>query len=179
MQRIMMYLDVLSSKMHEERSNKVLNSSDGPFSLTFVCPGLGYRNLSVPVHQCLSCFVQCFDILWSYKETPRFSKWASRSRRINLPPGIFSQRNDMFERLRAQCKYKANQQAAGQPDLQISGRTVQVSQAVQPRHRFNKQRDLFFWIPHVQNRGGGVVHHAKWYHTRGVRTGYLENRLLV
>ena len=73
--------------------------------------------------------------------------------RINLPPGIFSQGNDMFEKLRAQGKYTTNQQAAGQPDLQISGRSVQLSQAVQPRHRFNKQRDLFFWIPHVQNKG--------------------------
>ena len=30
----MMYFNVLSSKMHEEQSNKVLNSSNGPFSLT-------------------------------------------------------------------------------------------------------------------------------------------------
>ena len=77
-----MYFDVLSSKMQEERCNKVLNSSKGAFPLTFVCPGLGYRNLSVPVHQCLSCFMHCFDILWSYKETPRFSKSAHRNASI-------------------------------------------------------------------------------------------------
>ena len=76
-------------------------------------------------------------------------------------PGIYSQRNDTFKKLRAQGKCTANQQAARQPDLQISGRSVQLSQAVQPRHHFNKQRDLFFWIPHVQNRGG-YVHHPKW-----------------
>ena len=76
MEHIMMYFDVPSLKMQEERSNKVLNSSNGPFSLTFVCRGLGYRNLSVPVHQCLLCLVHCFDALWSYKETPRFSKSA-------------------------------------------------------------------------------------------------------
>ena len=34
----MMYFDVPSSKIQEERSNKVLNSSNGPFSVTFVCP---------------------------------------------------------------------------------------------------------------------------------------------
>ena len=32
----MVYFDVLSSKMQEERSNKVLHSSTGPFSLAFV-----------------------------------------------------------------------------------------------------------------------------------------------
>ena len=42
----MMYFDVLSSKMQEERPNKVLNSRNGPFSLTFVCPHV-YRNVSV------------------------------------------------------------------------------------------------------------------------------------
>ena len=71
-----------------------------------------------------------------------------------------------------------NQQAAGQPELQISGRGVQLSEAVQPRHRFNNQQDLLCWIPNVQNREG-YVYHPKWYHTQGVRTGFLENRLLV
>ena len=84
----MMYFDVLRSKMHDERSNKVLNYSNGPFSLTFVCPSLGYRNLSVPIHQCLSCFVHCFNILWSYKETPRFSKSAHQDASI-YPPAFF------------------------------------------------------------------------------------------
>ena len=34
----MVYFDVLSSKMQEEQSNKVLHSSTGPFSIAFVCP---------------------------------------------------------------------------------------------------------------------------------------------
>ena len=40
---IMMFFDVPSSKMQEERSNKVLNSSNGPFSVTFVCPHTCYK----------------------------------------------------------------------------------------------------------------------------------------
>ena len=82
----MMYFDVLSTKMHKEQSNKVLNSSISPFSLTFVCLGLGYQNLSLLVHQCLSRFVRRFDILWSYKETPRISKSAHRG--ASIYPGI-------------------------------------------------------------------------------------------
>ena len=39
----MMYFDVRSSKMQEERCNKVLNSSKGALSLTFVRPHV-YRN---------------------------------------------------------------------------------------------------------------------------------------
>ena len=36
----MMAFNVPSSKMQEEQSNKVVNSSNGQFSLAFVCPGL-------------------------------------------------------------------------------------------------------------------------------------------
>ena len=36
----MMYLAVPSPKMQERGSNKVFNSTNGPFYLTFVCPGL-------------------------------------------------------------------------------------------------------------------------------------------
>ena len=39
----MMYFDVPSSKMQEQRSNKVLNSNNGSFSLTFVCPHTCYK----------------------------------------------------------------------------------------------------------------------------------------
>ena len=46
----MMYSDVLSSKMHEERSNKVFNSSNGPFSLTQYTVTHRYRNVSVRLH---------------------------------------------------------------------------------------------------------------------------------
>ena len=42
-QGIMMYFDVPSSKMQDERSNKVLSSSNGRFSVTFVCPHTCYK----------------------------------------------------------------------------------------------------------------------------------------
>ena len=51
----MMYFDVPSSKMQVEQSNKVLNSSNGAFSLRFVCPHV-YQNASVRLHQCLQMF---------------------------------------------------------------------------------------------------------------------------
>ena len=44
MEGIMMYFDVPSSKMPEERSNKVLNASNGPFSLAVVCPHTCQQN---------------------------------------------------------------------------------------------------------------------------------------
>ena len=113
--------------------------------------GLSVQNTQV-ANRDLSCFVHCFVISRSYKEIAGFSK----SARIHLPRGIFSQPNDMFEKLRAPGKYTANLQAAGQQDLQISGRTVQVSQAVQPRHCFNKQRDLFFLDSRHSKWGGGM-----------------------
>ena len=91
---------------------------------------------------------------------------------------FFPQRNDMFEKLRAQGKYTANLQAAEQLDVQISGRSVQLSRAVQPRHRLNKQRDLFFGFSAFKIGGGGM-HHPKWCHTQGVRPAFLEKRLLV
>ena len=80
---IMIFYDVLSSKMQQQRSNKMLNSSNGPFSGTFPCRGFRYQNFLVPVHRCLSCFVHCFPMSWSYKETPRFSKLAHQNASIH------------------------------------------------------------------------------------------------
>ena len=42
----MMYFDVPSSKMPEQRSNKVLDASNGPLSLAFVCPHTCQPNFS-------------------------------------------------------------------------------------------------------------------------------------
>ena len=53
MERIMMYSDVPSSKMHEERSNKVLNSSNGPFSLTFI-EACQYQSTSACRFSCIA-----------------------------------------------------------------------------------------------------------------------------
>ena len=36
-----------------------------------------------------------------------------------------------------------------------------------------------FGFPTFKIGGGGYVHHPKWYHTRGGRTGFLVSRLLV
>ena len=44
MEGVMMYFDVPSSKMPEERSNRVLNASNGPFCLAFVCPHTCQQN---------------------------------------------------------------------------------------------------------------------------------------
>ena len=60
----------------------------------------------------------------------------------------------MLEKLRAQGKWWTNQLAASLLVLQISSSPVSHFPAVQPRQRFNKPWDL--WIPHIQNKGGGV-----------------------
>ena len=39
----MVHFDVVSSKMQEQHSNKVLKSSNGPFFLAFVCPHTCYK----------------------------------------------------------------------------------------------------------------------------------------
>ena len=105
MEGIMMYFDAASTKMPEERSNKVLNASNGPFGHAFLCPHTCQQNFGSnrnPKQKVCTDNVSMILAPWS----PGFSSLQSPSQALfgkyHISPPLW---NDIFAH-RADCGKK-------------------------------------------------------------------------